>query len=105
MEIFLRYILPVLGIVIVAGIPFVYVVRSGKLIKGVLLTWVLLVGWMFILSILVYYILWKTHQELCIEYLPEGNSIVGALFAGWVNGLIVSAFAMGCRFLILKVKR
>ena len=102
MEIFLKYILPALSLIIVLGIPFVYVLLTGRFGKGIGLTWFLLVLWFIILSIPVYNILFHTHKELCIETMPEGNSIVAAVFTGWLHGLVISGLAMLFRKLILR---
>jgi hypothetical protein len=103
-EIFFKYILPILGLMITLGIPFVYVLLTGRFGKGIGLTWFLIVAWYFILSIPVYHVLWHSHKELVIETLPEGNSIMGALFVGPIYGLIVSGLSMLVRVLLLKIK-
>ena len=56
----------------------------------------------YILSVPVYHILWNTHKELCVKFLPEGNSIVAALFTGWLHGLIISGLAVLSRKLMLR---
>ena len=45
MEIFVKYILPVLSILIVFVIPFIYVFLTGRFGVGVLLTWFLMIAW------------------------------------------------------------
>ena len=104
MGIFFKYVLPVLSIVIVLVIPFVYVLYTGRFRRGVGLTWLLLIVWSVILSIPVYNILWNTHKELCIETLPEGNSVVAATLMGWFYGLIISGFAMLIRKMTSKFR-
>ena len=104
MEILLKYILPILSLIVVLGIPFVYVLKTGKYGKGIGLVWFLMVAWYFILSILVYNILWHSHKELVIETLPEGNSIVAAFFTGWLPGIVISMLALFFRKLIMKFR-
>lgn len=104
METFLKYVLPVLSIVITLGIPFIFVFKTQNIYKGMMLTWVLSIVWYFILSIPVYDILWRTNRELCIAYLPEGNTAIASIMAGWFPGLIISGLAILARKLILKFK-
>lgn len=104
MEIFLKYVLPALSFIIVLGIPFVYVLLTGKFSRGIGLVWLLSILWFAILSIPVYDFLWRIDKDLCIETMPEGNSIIAAVMTGWFPGLIVSGLAMLIRKLILKFK-
>ena len=45
MGVFVKYILPILGLMIVFGIPFFYVLLTGRFGRGVGLTWFLLIVW------------------------------------------------------------
>ena len=104
MEIFLKYIMPPLSLIIVFGIPFVYVFLTGRYGKGVLMVWFLMIAWYTILSQPVYEILRRTHQDLCYEYMPEGNTIIASIFTGWIAGAVISVLAYSLRKMILKIK-
>ncbi|MHC4988938.1 MAG: hypothetical protein ACYTFX_10670 [Planctomycetota bacterium] len=102
MGIFLKYVLPVLGLIIYLGIPFVYVLLTGRFGKGIGLTWFLMVAWYVVLSIPISNVLLHSHKELVLETLPEGNSIVAAFFTGWLPGIVISMLALFLRILIMK---
>jgi hypothetical protein len=102
MEFFLKHVLPIIGLVLVLGLPFVYVILSGRFVKGITLVWFLSVVWFALLSMPVYNILYKSHKDLCVTYLPEGNYVVAAAVLSWIPGIIVSAAAILIRLVIQR---
>jgi hypothetical protein len=102
MELAIRIFVPAVSIIITCVIPFVYVLCTGKFYRGILLTWGSMVLSSAILSIPVYELVWRYNPELT-KFLPEGNSIIGALCMGWLGGVIISILALLARLIKMKL--
>ena len=75
-------------------VPFIYVLRTGRFIKGVLLTWVLMILTTFMLSGVIYALVHHLlAPEIAAEFLPEGNALAASFFVGWFFGLVISSVA------------
>ena len=103
MAVFASVLLGVSYLMLTMVIPFAYVYRGGKLVKGVLLSWGMAVLWNFVVSQVVYDYVWRRDRELT-EVFPEGNALVGAVCLGWLGGLIVCWVAVGTRRLMQRGK-
>ena len=84
--------------------PFYFVFRGGSVKKGILLAWGLMVLYITITSLPFYDFIWKFAPELT-DYMPEGNSVIGALMTGWFFGLLISLFALASRDFVGKIKK
>ena len=73
--------------------PFYKVYKGGDFRKGVLLGWLLLIGYCVVVSTVLFELVWLYSPELT-ENIPEGNEIVGALAIGWLYGLVVAGLAV-----------
>jgi len=98
MEFFANNILP-LGQLFIIGIPFFYIVRTGRFFKGVALTWFLVAGWYFLLGVLLAPFLQRISKDM-----PDGQHFGVALLVGWWFGIVVSLPAFGLRYLILQYR-
>ena len=98
MDIFGKYILPILGYLLVFGIPLVCVIVSGSFIRGVFWTWFLLILW---------YLSWNGLTPIFDsigEEPVDGPSLFLTVVFGWFYGLIVSGLGILSRKLVLKYR-
>ena len=84
-------------------IPFVYVLRNGKLVKGTLMSWGLMILSFTIISMPVADLVYHLNQDF-IHLFPEANSVVASLLLGWIYGFLVASLAIILRFLLIKYK-
>jgi hypothetical protein len=96
MEFLLRYVIPCLSLLVMFVPPFWYVLHKGNLSRGIALGWVISILWTTFLSQIVFEIIWLYDKEMT-TYLPEGNSIIGALIFGWLLPLILCLIAKWIR--------
>jgi hypothetical protein len=98
MQLFFQIMVIAFSILVCWVIPIVYIFRTNNFKKGFLLSWGLSILNSVILSIPVYEVVWRYNREL-VKYLPEGNSIIAAIFMGWLQG----ALACGLAYLLIHV--
>jgi len=105
-DIFLNIIVP-LGLLLWIGF-FVY--RSGRFIKGALLTWAALSLFQFtslllgILAELIFYPGLLDPNRKYGEMFQDGPGLFATLCLGWVPGILVSSLAMLARYLRHLIK-
>ena len=92
MELAIKLLIPISFFIIVCGIPFVYVLFCGKILKGMFLVWGLSVLYFVIVTIPIFDLVWYYDKEMT-KGMPEGNSIVASILTGWLPGLIISGIA------------
>jgi hypothetical protein len=90
----------------VAGliISFIYVLKTGKYIKGVFIGWGLSVMFIFIDSVIIPGILGQSNIEL-IKYFPDAIAVLPIILLGWSLAIAVSAIAYFIRWIVKKIKR
>ena len=90
---------------VVLGVPFVYVLRTGKLLRGFLLSWGLMFLSIFILSTVIYDLVSKLiSPEFAAKFLPEAKSVFAVILIGWIYSLIITSIAAYIRDLIKSRK-
>jgi len=98
MEVFVEYML-FFQILFVFVIPFICVVISGSIAKGVFGTWFLFVSWYILLLGLN-----PLFAPIGVE-LIDGPELFLAVIIGWFPGLIISGLAMLFREPLLRIVR
>ena len=80
------------------GIPVLVAYRSGRYLRTWAAAWAALIGWFFVMSMFVGP-LFEPGSEAG-ELIPEGPSVVAALFMGWLPAAALGAAAtVGARLL------
>lgn len=103
MQLFFTVVVLALSILIYYVAPFVYVLKKGDFIKGVLFTWQLLVLWNVICGIVLMVLIPnEATRQFAIETFPDIPVCVLYILLGWLWGIIISGFAMGVRWLHKK---
>ena len=98
MQIYAEYILLILQLLIVLGIPFICVVISGRYTRWFFRTWFLFVAWYVLLLILN-----PLFVSVGVE-LIDGPELFAAVITGWFPGVFISGLGMLVRKLLLKFK-
>ena len=86
--------------------PFVYVLRTGRFVKGVFLAWGLFVLTTFMLSVVLFSLVHHfIAPEIAVKFLPDQIAVPVSIFMGWFWGSIISFIAYSIRrFKIAKRK-
>jgi hypothetical protein len=82
------YLLGTAGLII----AFCYVVRSGKIVKGVLIGWGLSIICVFIVSVVLPGLAGLYDSEYA-RYFPEAIAVPGVIATGWAPALVVAVAA------------
>lgn len=87
--------------------PFVYVFKTGKYLKGVVIYWGLCILFAFLISVVIpgflAFLLPDYLHTIYISF-PEAIIITPILLFGWLSALVICGIAYGI-FLSRKVKR
>jgi len=92
----LSWFLVIAMYVVAYAMPCLYVYHTGRLGRGVLYSWLAQIGFMILMSQVVFELLihiFPDHLELICKSFPEGNSIVAAFCSGWIFALIICGIA------------
>jgi hypothetical protein len=82
-------------------VPFVYVLRTGKLLRGFLLGWGLMIVSTFVLSVVIFAFVHNfLSPEFAVEFFPDQICIPPVVLFGWVHSLIITFVAAFIRGLI-----
>ena len=87
--------------------PFIYVLKTGAFVKGMLYSWslnflgVTLMS-LFIPAAIASFI--PEYKQFIFSCFPEAPGIVGVLFTGWLPALIICGLALVARILIQKYR-
>ena len=101
-------ILNLLSNIAIITLPFVYVVLSGKFMKGFLFSWFLQV--LLAVSFVHYGVILTTFYKAkqiegirALDYYPDAPDIPITIMAGWVPALILCGIAYGIHYLLKKI--
>jgi hypothetical protein len=100
MEIVVTVILNIILFVVTCVIPFLYVLRSRKWLRGIFLGWGLGIISSFIVSVPLFAIVYYYNKDLAVKSFPEAISVVALLFLGWLPASVISFVAVLTRFAI-----
>jgi len=78
--------------------PGIYVYRSGKFVRGALLTWALLFGYE-VASLLIGGVVFG-HAPRYSGLFEQGPGVMAMLIMGWFPGLVVSLVSMLIRYIV-----
>jgi len=105
MDIMIRILIQGSWIFVAFVVPFVYVLRTGKLLRGFLLAWGLMILSTFILSVGIFAFVYNfLSPELAANFLPDPRSLIPVFFSGWVPSLIIIFAASFIRGLVKSRK-
>jgi hypothetical protein len=87
-------------VVVCLLLPAWLVLRSGNWLRGMLLTWGCLVGWFIVASLAgdIY------NEPPDQSPFPEGPSIVGAVFTGWIPASVISGLVVLLKMAMIRLR-
>jgi len=71
---------------------FWYVLRSGRVVKGLFIGWGLSIVGIFLASVVLPGIVNVYNSEYC-QYFPEAIGVPAVMFLGWMPALVAAALA------------
>lgn len=98
MEFIGKYIIPIVGQLIVFIVPFIYVVVTGKFVKGLFRAWFLFIAYYASLLILN-----PLFVPVGVE-LFDGPELFAAIIIGWFPGFIISGLGLLARDFLLRIR-
>ncbi len=99
--------LNILSNIAIISLPFLYVIITGKFMKGVLFSWFLqvLLAISFVYYGIVLMMFYKTKQIEgihALDYYPDSPDVVITFMMGWIPALVLCGIAYGIHCVIKK---
>lgn len=97
--------LDITSIVVALAIPCLYVYHTGRLGRGILYSWLALIGFTILMSLIVPGLLtyvFPDRIEMIYKHFPESRGIGGAICVGWFIAVI---FCGAAKFVHNKRKK
>ena len=92
MQVFLIYFVSILCGMAGLIISFWYVLRSGKILKGILIGWGLSIICIFLVSVVFPGVVALYDKEYC-RYFPEAIGVPAIIFTGWLPASVIAIIA------------